>query len=117
MSEVQLAYEWGYHYLELGREKIVYGGVGMHWTKINTHLNIAVSETMFSRRPGAVLNFLQGLSLEMGEGWLQGTVWHSSTPCHLNLLQDKVSEHTGCLNVSILLYTTDPYTDYHRSGF
>ena len=65
----------------------------------HTFPNIAVSETRFL---GAALKFLQGLSLEM---WLQGTTWHSPAPCHLSLLRDKVSEHTGCLSISILLDT------------
>ena len=46
-GHAQLAHEWGYHYLESGRKRIMYGGVGMHWTKMNTLIRTAVSETRF----------------------------------------------------------------------
>ena len=38
VSGVQLAYGWGYHYLELEGKQFRYGGLGMHWTKINTYI-------------------------------------------------------------------------------
>ena len=34
--------------LPLGRNRVMHGGIGMHWKKMNTHIpNIAVSETSF----------------------------------------------------------------------
>ena len=33
---VQLAYGWGYHYIESGGKQFKYGDLGMQWTKMNT---------------------------------------------------------------------------------
>ena len=38
VSGDQLAYGWGYHYLELEGKQFRHGGLGMHWTKIYTYI-------------------------------------------------------------------------------
>ena len=68
VSGLQLVDRRGYYYLKLGRGRTMYGGVactGRKWTQISKHNYF---QNPFSWHPIALLNVLQGLSLEMWRG-------------------------------------------------
>ena len=101
---MQLANGWGYHYLELGRKRIVYGGAACIGWNEYAHPNIAVSKICFLGSQLQCWTFCKGSHSRCGERWLQGTTQHSPTPYRLNLLWDQVSEHAWYPSFSILLY-------------
>ena len=35
---ISIILQVGYHYLKSGRKRVMHGNIGMHWTKMNTHV-------------------------------------------------------------------------------